>query len=98
VTSLQRAMTTAGITVLIAFVGSCLLMWNAPYHSDQRGFAWGALKAASWLEVVWVPIAVALAIRWRGRPTRFLIVLLLNSVVFCLLIADVVRAVLNGEF
>lgn len=85
----MRAITTAGITIAVAFVGSALVFANSHYHTGQREGSWSALAASSWLELAWVVVGSIFAIiGWRTTSLLFRTVLLVNLAITGLLIAD----------
>ncbi len=80
------SMTTAGFTLFIAFWISALVFANASFHSDQREASWGAMGAASGLELLWVIGGTLLAItRWRATTVTFRVIFVLNIIVVCLI-------------
>jgi hypothetical protein len=84
-----RAMTIAGLTLLLGYVGSVLLIMTSPSDSAQRGAGHGALFADSWLTIVWVVAATALAMwRWSSTSMPFRAILAINAALACLLIAQ----------
>jgi len=86
---LNRSVEIAGITILIAFFSSVLLLANSPFHSGQRGAAFGALGAAALLEFLWVLTAAILAVlRWSATSTRFRVIFLVNIIIVLLLAPD----------
>lgn len=87
--NIQSVLTIAGVAVLIAFLGSVVLLHNASYHTDLRGAAFGTLAAAAWLDIIWVVLAIVLATtRWHATTGLFRMILLLNLAVVCLLAAN----------
>jgi len=88
----QRYMVVAGVTVLIAIVGCVLLLGHSPFDTGLRGGARGAVAAAGFLEILWVAVAVTMAVvRWRTTTAQFRLMLLLNGIVVSLLLADFFR-------
>ncbi len=84
-----RVVTTAGIAIGTAFVGSALVFANSHYHTSQREGSWGVLAASSWLELLWAVVGSILAVTcWRATTPLFRIVFVLNVAIAAFLIAD----------
>jgi hypothetical protein len=83
-----RIVTTAGLVIAIAFVGSALVFANSHYHTSQREGSWG-VTASSWLELFWATVGSVLAVTcWRATTRLFRIVLVLNIAIASFLIAE----------
>ncbi len=89
---LEKRLFIGGLTVLLAFIGSWLVLWKAHYHTAVREGAIAASDAACFLVLLWVLIAGVFALRrWRATSVKFRITLALNAAVVVLLLADFLR-------
>jgi len=89
IAKIVQGMTVAGITILVSFVGAVVLLATSPTDSGQRGAGHGAVSGAAWLTIVWVVGAVAFStFRWRATNLWFRIVLAINTMIACLLVAQ----------
>ena len=81
--------TTAGVAIAIAFVGSAIVFANSSYHTMQREGSWAVLSVSSWLEVSWAVVASILALaRWRTVTVFFRIVFAVNLAIAGFLLVD----------
>jgi hypothetical protein len=84
-----RVVETMGVAILIAFVSSAFLLALSPTDTGQRGLAFGAVSAASCLEVLWVLAALfVLVSRWRTSTLMLKMVFVLNGAIVVLLARD----------
>lgn len=84
-----RIVTTAGLAIAIAFVGSALVFANSHYHTSHREGSWGVMAASSWLELFWAAVGSVLAVTcWRATTRLFRIVFVLNMAIASFLIAE----------
>jgi hypothetical protein len=85
----ERALFVGGVSVLVAFVSSWLILSKAHYHTLIREAAFGTLGAAGALVILWVLIAgVFAALHWRTTSIKFRIAMALNIAITAVLIAD----------
>lgn len=81
--------TTAGVAIAIAFVGSAIVFANSSYHTMQREGSRGVLIASSWLELSWAAVASILAVtHWRTTTMFFRIVFAVNLAIAGFLLVD----------
>lgn len=79
---LERCVTTAGVTLLIAFAGAEAIIGTIPYDSPRREAAQAALAATWMLQILWVLLAGTLGtLRWRRTNILFWVVLFPNAIV-----------------
>ncbi len=88
----ERTIFAAGMTILVVFLCSWALLLSSPYHTGRRELAIAFSQIASILVLLWLPIAVILALRcWHTTTIKLRILLALNIAVATLLIANFVR-------
>ncbi len=88
----ERRLFVSGVSVLIVFVASWLVLWNAHYHTGLREAAMSVSNIACFMILLWVVAAGIFAIlRWRKTSLAFRLTLGANLSVTALLIADFLR-------
>ena len=88
-TRASAVLATSGIVVLLSFIASVVTLATADFHTDRRGFGYGAVSATAWLVLSWTVVAILFAaFRRRATTTRFRVTLLLNGIVAILLASD----------
>jgi|SRR5882762_960305 len=95
--TIEGAITTAGITLFLCFVGSVMLLRHSPFDTGQREGAFGAMAASAWMTIIWVAAVAGVAVmRWRATGNWFRAVFLLNAVIVGLLLSDLWTALRAG--
>lgn len=87
--NVERGMTAAGITILLANVCSRLFFASSAFDTPEREAWRGAVDVSAWLTLLWVIIAVVfLAIRGGEAGTPFQKAFVLNVILALLLFAE----------
>src|SRR5690242_13114249 len=95
-TTAAKAVTTAGIALLVCFLISRLLLINSSFDTGQRGLALGAVSGSIGLTLLWFVVAVvAMLVRLGRMPWRFWAVLALDGLIVGVVIVDWVRYLLR---
>jgi hypothetical protein len=95
-TTAAKAVTTAGIALLVCFLISRLLLINSSFDTGQRGLALGAVSGSIGLTLLWFVIAVVLVrIRLGTMPRRLWAVLALDGLIVGVVVVDWVRYLLR---
>ena len=88
----EKRLFVSGVTILVAFVATWLVLQNAHYHTAVREVAMSASNVASFMVLVWVVAAGVFAVlRWRTTSLAFRLTLGANLGVTTLLVADFLR-------
>jgi hypothetical protein len=88
-TNFEKSITTAGITIFVAYVVSVIILSRSAFDSAQRGAGHGAVAATASLDILWAIIASIYAVsRWRETAPRFRTVLALNAALAIFLVAS----------
>ena len=90
--SFVRVVTTAGITILIAFLTLWAAHFNAPYHTDLRQGSFAVMGASLGLNLLWAGVAGVLAMaRWKATTRAFRIVLSFNGSIAALCVISLLE-------
>jgi hypothetical protein len=88
-----RIITTSGITILVAYISSWIVLVYEPFHTDQRAGAIGVMAPSAGLELLWAIAGTVLAVtRWSITTRTFRLVYVLNVSIAFFLFCNIVSS------